>query len=120
MKKIALTFMSALTVAALSFGTAFAAQSPSAQSPSSQSPSAQSPSSQSPSAQSPSSQSPSSQSPSSESAVAGAESTAAAQGEEAPQTSPQTGLNLDLAAGASVALLIGAGAAGVALRKEIA
>lgn len=124
MKKIALTLLSAFTAATLSCGVAFATESPSSESPTAQSPSSQSPTAQSPSAQSPSAGSPSAGSPSdnpqaSGNANATAESTAEAQGEEVPETSPQTGLDLDLVAGGSLALLAVAGAAGVALRKEL-
>lgn len=113
MKKIALTLLSAFTAVALSCGVAFASESPT-----SQSPTAQSPSSQSPSAESPSAGSPSGSAQAADGARTSAESTAEALGEDVPETSPQTGLDLDLVAGGSLALLAVAGAAGVALRKE--
>ena len=113
MKKIALTLLSAFTAVTLSCGVAFASESPTSQSPTSQSPTAQSPSAESPSAGSPSGSA-----QAADGARASAESTAEALGEDVPETSPQTGLDLDAVAGGSLALLAVAGAAGVALRKE--
>ena len=113
MNKIALTLLSAFTAVTLSCGVAFASESPTSQSPTSQSPTAQSPSAESPSAGSPSGSA-----QAADGARASAESTAEALGEDVPETSPQTGLDLDAVAGGSLALLAVAGAAGVALRKE--
>lgn len=118
MKKIALTLLSAFTAVTLSCGVAFASESPTSQSPTSQSPTSQSPTAQSPSAESPSAGSPSGSAQAADGARASAESTAEALGEDVPETSPQTGLDLDAVAGGSLALLAVAGAAGVALRKE--
>lgn len=132
MKKIALTLLSAFTAVAMTCGVAFAAESPTAESPTAESPTAESPTAESPTSDSPTANSPTAESPSDDGpelpedftpgdgARGAAESTAEAQGKDVPETSPQTGLDLNAVAGGTVALVAAAGAAAVALRRELA
>ncbi|MDO4502347.1 MAG: NPXTG-anchored protein [Coriobacteriia bacterium] len=117
MKKIALTLLSAFTAVAMTCGVAFAAESPTAESPTSDSPTANSPTAESPSDDGP--ELPEDFTPG-DGARGAAESTAEAQGKDVPETSPQTGLDLNAVAGGTVALVAAAGAAAVALRRELA